>query len=161
MSVLVGGVSQLYQGDFDFGRVAVERLANEDLGSDVLVEDLSYGAVAVVQRLEEVRPDALVLVGAERRGRAAGTVERRVIAPPRLTPEQVQLAVTDAVTGYVGIDLVVDVAGGLGALPARTVAIEVEPARTEPSVELSAPLLEAVEDVLELVRTEVRAALPI
>ena len=67
MTVLVGGVSELFQGDLDLGRLAVARLLDEDLGPGVLVEDLHYGAVAVAQRLEEVRPDTLVLVGAVRR----------------------------------------------------------------------------------------------
>jgi hydrogenase maturation protease len=153
--ILVGGVGQLYQGDLDLGRLAVERLAAEDLGPEVLVEDLFYGAVAVAQRLEDLTPDALVLVGAEQRGRRPGTVERRTVEELELTPEEVQLAVGDAVTGYVGIDLVVEVAHGLGVLPPRTVAIEVEPAEVEPSEELSPAAAAALEEALRLVRAEV------
>ena len=154
MTVLVGGVAQLYQGDLDLGRRAAELLALDDLGPDVVVEDLSYGAVAVVQRLQELRPDALVLVGAEPRGRPPGTVERREFRPATLTPAEIQGAVSDAVTGYVGIDLVLDVAHGFGALPARTVAIEVEPAAVDPSEWLS-PVAEAgLEEALRLVRAE-------
>jgi Ni,Fe-hydrogenase maturation factor len=101
VTVLVGGVGQLYQGDLDLGRLAAERLAAEALGPDVLVEELHYGAVAVAQRLEELRPRALVLVGAVARGRRPGTVERRLIRNLHLPPERVQRAVGDAVTGYV------------------------------------------------------------
>ncbi|MGH9281391.1 MAG: hypothetical protein ACRD0S_00475, partial [Acidimicrobiales bacterium] len=75
VAVLVGGVGELYQGDLDLGRVAVERLAQEALGDHVAVEDLHYGAVAVAQRLEELRPAHLVLVGGVARDRAPGTVE--------------------------------------------------------------------------------------
>ncbi|HVM13553.1 MAG TPA: hypothetical protein VM287_04395, partial [Egibacteraceae bacterium] len=64
VSVLVGGVYELFQGDLDLGRLAVERLREEGLGAGVLAEDLHYGAVAVVQRLEELRPDAFVVVTA-------------------------------------------------------------------------------------------------
>ncbi|MEJ7744110.1 MAG: hypothetical protein WKF73_17155 [Nocardioidaceae bacterium] len=64
----------------------IERLQAEDLGPGVLVEELHYGAVAVAQRLEDLRPDALVLVSAVRRGRPPGTVERRRLDPPRLRP---------------------------------------------------------------------------
>ena len=77
MTILVGGVGQLYQGDLDLGRRAVERLRQEHLAAGVLVEDLHYGAVAVAQRLRDVAPDALVVVGAEVHGRTPGTVERR------------------------------------------------------------------------------------
>jgi hydrogenase maturation protease len=153
--ILVGGVAHLYQGDLDLGRHAVGRLLEEDLGPDVVVEDLSYGAVAVTQRLQELRPDALVLVGAKRRGRTPGTVERwDVFALPR-APAEIQLSVADAVTGYIDLDLVLDVAHGLGALPKRTVMIDVEPESTEPSERLSPSAEAALAEALELVRREV------
>lgn len=159
MTTLVGGVGQLYQGDLDLGRRAVERLTGEDLGHDVLVEELHYGAVAVAQRLEDVRPSMLVLVGAAPRGRQPGTVERRRIRSPDLEPADVQRAVADAVTGYVTIDLVVEVGWGFGALPNRTVAVEVEPTPvTGPSETLSEPATEGLERACALVRAEVRRA---
>ena len=153
--ILVGGVAELYQGDLDLGRRAVERLAGEDLGEDVLVEELSYGAVAVAQRLEDLRPDALVLIAAHARGRIAGAVQRREIGPPDRSPEELQLAVGDAITGYVTIDLLVEVTAALGALPARTVAVEVEPASVRPSEELTPEALAGLDEALELVRAEV------
>src|SRR5919201_4064366 len=150
--VVVGGVAHLYQGDLDLGRVAVERLLHDDLGPGVLVEELSYGAVAVAQRLEELQPDVLVLVAAKARGRPPGTVERREVTALPRAPAEIQRAVADAVTGYIDIDLVLEVAHGLGALPPRTVAIEVEPARTEPAVTLSPQAEAGLERALELVR---------
>jgi hydrogenase maturation protease len=156
VTVLVGGVGQLYQGDLDLGRLAAERLAGQPLGPDVLVEDLHYGAVAVAQRLQELRPRALVLVGAVARGRPPGRVERRRIGDLRLPPEQVQRAVADAVTGYVTLDLVVDVAVGLGALPARTTVVEVEPAGTGPAEDLSPQAKAALDVAIRLVWAEVR-----
>lgn len=156
--VLVGGVSELFQSDLDLGRLAVERLRADDLGHGVVVEDLHYGAVAVAQRLQELRPDTLVLVSAVVRGRAPGTVGRRLVEPPQLAVEQVQAAVGGAVTGYVHPDLVVDVATALGALPGRTVAVEVEPARTGSGDGLSPLAAAGLEGALELVRAEVRRA---
>lgn len=155
MKILVGCVSQLYQGDHDLGRRAAERLAGKDLGPDVQVEDLHYGAVAVAQRLVEVRPEALVLLGTAERGRPPGTVERRRVSRPHPSPLRAQPAVQEAVTGYVGIDLVVEVCGALGVLPGRTVAIEVEPALTDPSEELSPSGAAALERAVELLRLEV------
>jgi hypothetical protein len=158
MTVLVGGVSELFQRDLDLGRLAVDRLAAEDLGRDVLVEDLHYGAVAVAQRLEELRPDTLVLVAAVRRGRAPGTVQRRRIDPPQLAPDELQAAVGNAVVGYVHVDLLVDVAAGLRVLPARTVAVEVEPEEIGPGEGLSASAAAGLGVALTLVRDEVRRA---
>ena len=153
VAVLVGGVSQLFQGDLDLGRLAVEQLAAEDLGHGVLVEDLHYGAVAVAQRLQEVQPAALVLVGAEQRGRSPGAVTRRHATA---SAANLQAAVADAVQGYVSIDLVVDVAAGLDALPERVVAVEVEPASTATSEELSAPARRGLVGALAVVRQEVQ-----
>ncbi len=157
MSILIGGVGELYQGDLDLGRRAIERLAGEDLGPDVLVEELHYGAVAVAQRLEDLRPDVLIILGAVVGGRPPGTVVRRVVEQAPRTAAEVQQAIGDAVTGYVGIDLVLEVAAGLGALPVRTIAIEVEPASVDSSEELSTEGATALERVLELVREELRA----
>jgi len=126
----------------------------------VLVEDLFYGAVAVAQRLEELRPDVLILVGAVPGGRPPGTVERRDYRPKPIRPAEIQRAVGDAVTGYVGIDLVLEVAAGLGALPRRAVAIEVEPARVTSSEQLSPEAVAALEHALVLVREELARAGP-
>lgn len=156
--VLVGGVSQLYQGDLDVGRRVVELLAEDGLGDDVAIEDLHYGALAVAQYLQDVEPEVLVLVGAEERGRPPGTVERREVEPPERSPQEAQVAVSDAGTGYVGIDLVIEVAAALDALPARTVAIELEPVRTFPSEELTDAASAAIGEIVGLVRDEVRGA---
>lgn len=160
MTVLVGGVSQLYQGDHDLGRIVVEMLREDVFGPDVLVEDLYYGAVAVVQRLEEVRPDMLILLGSTERGRPPGTVERRRLEPSTVDPAALQRSVGDSVVGYVDLALTIDVLEGFGALPARTVVIEVEPAQVEPSEELSEEASRALPTVIDLVRLEIgRAAL--
>lgn len=155
---LVGGVSELLQGDLDLGRLAVERLRAEDLGPDVAVEDLHYGAVAVAQRLAELRPHLLVLVSAAARGRAPGTVARIRIDPPEPEPARAQVAVSNAVTGYVHPDLVVEVAAALGVLPVRTVSIEVEPQHTRAGEGLSPAAAEGLRTALDLARAEVRRA---
>lgn len=150
--IVVGGVGQLWQGDLDVGRRAAERLAAEVQGPDVSVEDFYYGAIAVAQRLEDLHPDALVLIGAVERGRRPGTVEVRAHHQAPADLESVQLAVADAVTGYVAIDLLLEVAGGLGALPPDTAVIEIEPASVEPGDRLSPEAAAALEEALETAR---------
>lgn len=157
-SILVGGVSELFQSDLDLGRLAVERLQAEGWGEHVLVEDLHYGAVAVVQRLEDLDLETLVLISAVRRDRTPGCVERRRIEPSSLSVEELQVAVGDAVTGYVHVDLIIDVATGLGELPSRTVVVEVEPERTDAGEGLSGPGKAGLEEALEVVRAEIRRA---
>ena len=158
MTVLVGGIYELFQSDLDLGRHAVDRLRAEHLGPQVLVEDLHYGAVAVVQRLEELRPDMLVLVTAVRRDRPPGTVERRLVGSRTVDRQDFQAAIGDAVTGYVHIDLLLEVAAGFDALAPRTIAVEVEPERTGPGEGLSEAAAAGLEQALEVVRADVRRA---
>ncbi len=155
--IVVGGVSHLYQGDLDIARHAVARLAALSHSADVAVEDFDYGAVAVVQRLEELRPRALVVLGAAGRGRPPGTVERRPVRNFSLPPGAARNAIADAITGHITVDLLLEVAHGLGALPPQTVTIEVEPAVTGPSVELSPQCEAALEELVELALDEVGA----
>lgn len=152
--MLVGGVSELFQGDLDFGRLVVEQLQREDLGSHVLVEELHYGAIAVMQRLQDVRPAALILVGAATRGRAPGTLERRRVVAPTVTTAEVQQAVGDAVTGYVAIDLVVEIAAAFDALPAHTVSVEIEPAFVGSREYLGPQAMGLIEPAMGLIRRE-------
>lgn len=153
MTVLVGGVSELYQGDLDLGRRAIERLGLL-AAPGVQVEDLYYGAVAAAQLLEDLRPEALVLVGTAVRGRAPGAVSRRLVSRADVPAGDPAASVQAAVTGYVGVDLLVEVAAGLGALPARTVVIDAEPASCSPSPELSPEATAALGVVVDTVRAE-------
>lgn len=153
--ILVAGVGELFQGDLDIGRRAAEQLASEALGPHVVAEELSYGAVAVAQRLEDLAPERLVLISAIRRGLAPGTVTRRLVAAAdRVAGPAAVDAVRHAVTGYVDVDLLIDVAAALGALPPRTVVIEVEPLTTEPSTELSAAGAAGLDEALAMARVE-------
>lgn len=151
---LVGGVSELYQGDLDLGRIVVERLRDRDLPATVVVEDLHYGAIQVSQLLQELRPAALVLVGAKVRGRPPGTVERRRVADLDLRVNDVQTSVGDAAVGYVDLDLLLDVAWGFECLPDRTVVIEVEPAVVGPGEGLSDVVSALVDELVARVVEE-------
>ena len=154
MPVLVGGVGELYQGDLDFGRHAVGQLAEMDLGRDAVVEELHYGAIAVAQRIGELRPAALILIGACAGGGAPGSVRRRRIRDHRPSAAEFQNSIGGAATGYVGIDLILDVAAGLGVLPARTVTIELEPVNAGPADSLSPEATRALPQAVGLARAE-------
>jgi hydrogenase maturation protease len=156
VTVLVGGVGELFQSDLDVGRHAVELLAAEQLGPGVFVEELHYGAVAVAQRLQELRPEWLLLIGAVEWGGRPGEIRRRVLRNLVPAPDDVQAAVRDAAVGYVGIDLLLDVCAGFGALPSRTVLLEVQPAGTGSGVEMSPEMHAALPRVVAMVRTELQ-----
>lgn len=149
-------MGQLWQGDLDLGRRAVEVLAAEDLGPGVVVEDLCYGAVQVSWRLDDLRPQGLVIVGAHARGRPAGTVERRIVEPFEIPADEARHAVDEALTGYLSVDLLVEVLAAFGALAPQTIVIDVEPQTRYPSCDLSLICAEALDAALALVRAEAR-----
>jgi hydrogenase maturation protease len=119
MRTLIGGVGYSYLRDGSFGPLVVTDLAKEPWPDGVLVEDLSYGPIAVMQRLQEADPpfDRLVLVAAVRRGRVPGAVT--LYRWDRRLPdaEEIQARVAEAVTGVISLDNVLVVVGFFGALP--------------------------------------------
>ena len=158
--LLVAGLGQLLQGDLDLGRLAAEQLEREIDRPGVVVEDLSYGAIQVAHRLEELRPGAMVLIGAVERGRAPGSMVTRRIEHRTITPEQFQAAVVGIGTGYVGVDLLLDIVDGLGVLPDDTVVIEVEPAETWPSGELTPHAAAGLARALQAAWAEIERIVP-
>jgi hydrogenase maturation protease len=126
---LVAGVGYSNLRDGSVGPTLIAELAREPWPPNVTMEDLSYGPIAVMQRLQEASPcfERLVLVSAVRRGRRAGAV---TIAPwsgalPDAT--EIQARVAEAVTGVISLDNLLIVAGFFDALPGDVVVIEVEP----------------------------------
>jgi hydrogenase maturation protease len=129
MRTLIGGVGYSYLRDGSFGPVVVADLAREPWPDGVLVEDLSYGPIAVMQRFQEADPpfDRLVLVAAVRRGRVPGAVT--VYRWDRQLPdaEEIQARVAEAVTGVISLDNLLVVVGFFQALPPDVSVLEVEP----------------------------------
>lgn len=149
-------MGELFQGDLDLGRLAAESLGDEAKPPLIWVEELHYGAVAVVQRIQELGVDSMILVGAVRGTRRPGSVHRRLVRRPRLASQELQAAIGDAVTGYVGINLIIEVATGLRALPRRTVVVEVEPEHVGPGEGLTKTASAGLQRAVDLVRTEIR-----
>jgi len=129
MRTLIGGVGYSYLRDGSLGPLVVAELAREPWPDGVVVEDLSYGPIAVMQRLQEADPpfDRLVLVAAVRRGRAPGVVT--VYRWDRRLPdaEEIQARVGEAVTGVISLDNLLVVAGFFNTLPPDVSVLEIEP----------------------------------
>jgi hydrogenase maturation protease len=131
--VLVGGVGYRNLRDHSIGVEVVDRLTGRDWPAGVVVEDLSYNPIAVVQRLEDEPPDhrfaRAVMVSAVARGdgRPGGTVASYRWDGVLPAAEDVQRAVTEGVTGVIALDNTLVVARHFEALPAEVAIVEVEP----------------------------------
>lgn len=156
--VIVGGVGYPDLCDYSIGIDVQERLSTWNAPPNVSVEDLSYNPIAVIQRLNdesaESRFSRMVIVSAVKRGnRVAGTVSCYRWDGVLPSDEEIQDAVTDAVTGIIALENTLVIARYFGALPAETVVVEVEPEAHEFGAALSEPVRSVFEDVCELVKT--------
>ena len=155
MHVLVAGVGYRNLRDHSVGLVIVDRLEVHPWDGDVVVEDLSYNPIAVVQRLEDEPADrrferAVVVAGVDR-GRAPGTVTAYRWDGVLPGDDEIHRAMTEAVTGVIALDNTLVVARHFGALPDEVVVVEVEPAVHEFGETFSGAVAAVVDAVCELV----------
>lgn len=151
---LIGGVGYHDLCDFSVGPVLAARMAEESWPASVTVEDLSYGPVAVLHRLgEEASPfDRLVVTGAVRRGREAGSVAAYRWDGDLPDTEAIQARVAEAVTAVVGVENLVIVVAALGGAPEEVYVVEIEPWIEAMGDDLSPPVERAAEEARRVVR---------
>lgn len=163
--LLVGGFDRPWQRDLDFGSQFVCAAEDLDWPERIVVEDLSYSALHVVHRLEELRPAKVVLVAALPRGEdAPGTLRRYLLNTEPPPPDEVHGHLVEALGGEPDLDQTLAVARYWRALPPGSVIIEVEPRDTSLGPGLSEELATSIDRVLTAVRnelgTELLAAAP-
>lgn len=145
MRVLVGGIGYRHLRDHSFGVLVAEALMPRTWPADVQVEDLSYGPIAVVQRLqdddESLRPERVIVVSAvQRLGLEPGTLTAYRWDGRLPDDEHVHTAVCEAVTGVIAADNTLVVAQHFGVLPAEVLVVEVQPLTHAFGDELSEPV---------------------
>lgn len=151
---LIAGVGHRFWRDHSVGPEWGDRLAELDWPDGVVVDDYSFGALAMVQRLEDERYDRAIFIACEERGRPAASVHvyPYTYDPSRLTDQRVHDHLFEAVAGVLAIDLLLVAGGHFGALPAETWVIEVEPHNTSWGDGISREVEAVYPDVLERVR---------
>jgi hydrogenase maturation protease len=146
--VLVAGIGNLFLGDDGFGCAVAAALADTPLPDGVEVGDFGLRGMDLAYALRDY--DAAVLVDAAPLGEAPGTL---AVVEPQLDDEAATIETH-------GMDplRVLRLARELGALPERTLVVACEPAcvvdpdADEVVTELSAPVREAVDEAVRLVR---------
>ena len=152
---LIGGFGRPGMRDLDFGRQVVEYLQQLEWPDGVVVEDLSCSAPLVLDRLQELRPAKVVLLGAVARDRDPPATLRRYrvdLTPPE--PAAVHRSVEESVMGMVDLDHTLAMARHWGGLPVDTVVIEVEPAEPSFGLGFSEEMAGCLDPMLDMVREE-------
>lgn len=155
--VLIAGVGYRNLRDHSVGPLMIDRLESHQWTGDVSVEDLSFGPIAVVQRLQDDSPErafglAIFVAGVSRpplRDPGSLTCYRWDAILPGA--DDVQRAVTEAVTGVIALDNTLTVCGHFRTLPAEVVVVEVEPQNHEFGDGFSPPVAQAFDAAHELI----------
>ncbi len=172
MRTVIGGVGYRNLRDHSLGIVMSDELEPLADPPGLLIEDLCYGPVAVGQWLLDealvapITRAVFVTAIAREDGRAPGTIAAYRWDHVLPSDEEIQRAVTDAVTGVILLDNTLIVTEWMKALPAEVLVVEVEPLEHAFGDEMSPAVAAAYEPVKQLVlrlATDVRAgdALPI
>lgn len=154
--LLIGGVGYTYLGDLSFGATLVERLRQREWPDDVVIEDVSYNPITVMDwfRDDPRRFDRAVFVTAVERGRRPGSLHRTAWQPRESTPDRVQDSVAAAITGTISLDNLLIIGSHFKLLPQRTEVVELEPVVTGWGEGLSDVAEELVEQFATWLRME-------
>jgi hydrogenase maturation protease len=156
--VIVGGVGYPDLCDYSIGIAVQERLSELGAPPNVSIEDLSYNPIAVIQRLDDEPRDerfgrAVVISAVRRADRPTGTVSCYRwdgVLPP---DDEIQRAVSDAVTGIIALENTLVVARYFGSLPPEVVVVEVEPEMHEFGAAMSPSVQAVFGELCDLVMT--------
>lgn len=158
--VLVGGVGYTCLGDLSVGPTLIERLLARSWPPGVVVEDLSYGPIDVLFRLQASPPfSAAVLVTAVLRGRVPGSLHRVRWVSPRPSRDEVQARVAEAISGVISLDNLLCILDHFGALPPEVIVLEVEPLEETWGLDFSPPVLAALDQAEAAIHADVERLL--
>jgi hypothetical protein len=136
----VGSFGRPGMRDLDFGRQVIDCLQQVDWPAGVVIEELPCSPALVLNRLQELRPVKVVLLGAVPRGDEPPGAVRRYAFHHATVPD---------------VDPGLTLARQWGGLPADTVIIEVEPADTGYGPGFSEELAGSFDPMLDMVCEEI------
>lgn len=155
MKVLIAGVGHPNLKDLSFGQVLLPFLKKQKWAEDFDFENLSFGAIAVLQWFQDYpgKYDRVVFVSAaEREGRTGGTLDSYRWKFEPLDEEVVQECVAESVTGIISLDNLMMILQYFKALPPEVEVIEIEPVDAGIGFECSPEITARFDEFSEIVR---------
>jgi len=154
--VLVGGIGLPWLRDLDFGTQFVRRVEGLDWPENVVVEDLSFAAHRVVDRINEIGPSHIVLVCCmPREVDPPGAIRRYVLDLTPPPDQEVHERLGESAGGIIDLDHTLAVGRYWKAFPEGTVVIEVEPGDRSFGLGFSTEVEGVMATVLAMVQEEV------
>ncbi|HEX7793824.1 MAG TPA: hydrogenase maturation protease [Vicinamibacterales bacterium] len=147
MRVLVAGIGNVFLSDDGFGVEVVRRLSSEPLGDGVDVVDFGIRGVHLAFDLADGRYDSAILVDAVAKGGEPGTL---YVIDPDFANGSLESTIADAHS--LTPDAVLAWIRQIGGTTPRIIVLGCEPGTTEESMELSAPVANAIDLAIEMIR---------
>ena len=157
MKILIAGVGHPNLKDLSFGQVLLPHLKQQKWAEDYDLENLSFGAIAVLQWFQDFpnKYDRVVFVSAaEREGRAPGTLDVSDWKFAPLDEEVVQECVAESVTGIISLDNLMQILQYFKALPPEVVVLDLEPIDSAIGFECSPEITGRFDEFSEIVRAK-------
>lgn len=161
MKVLIAGVGHPNLKDLSFGQVLLPYLRKQIWTENFDLENLSFGAIAVLQWFQDHpgKYDRVVFVSAaERSGRAPGTLDVTDWGFAPLDETVVQECVAESVTGIISLDNLMQILQYFKALPPEVVVLDLEPIDSQIGFECSPEIEKRFDEFSEIVREKAEAA---
>ena len=155
MKVLIAGVGHPNLKDLSFGQVLLPHLEKQKWSENFDLENLSFGAIAVLQWFQDHpgKYQRVVFVSAaEREGRMPGTLNTYKWDFAPLDETVVQECVAESVTGIISLDNLMSILQYFKALPPDVEVIEIEPVDSSIGFECSPEVTARFEEFSEVVR---------
>ena len=133
MKVLIAGVGHPNLTDLSFGQVLLAHLQQTEWPANVDLENLSFGAIAVLQWFQDfpAKYDKVIFVSAaERAGRTPGTLATYRWDFPPTDAQKIQDCVNESVTGIISLDNLLIILSHFKVLPSAVEVLELEPVET-------------------------------
>ena len=159
VKVLIAGVGHPNLKDLSFGQVLLAHLKTLDWPEEVDLENLSFGAIAVLQWFEDFpgKYQRVVFISAAERNREPGMLETYSWNFAPLDEVKVQECVAESVTGIISLDNLLMILQQFNALPSEVEVIEIEPVDSTIGFECSPAVTARFAEFSELVRRKVMA----
>ncbi|MHB8596304.1 MAG: hypothetical protein ACYDER_05775 [Ktedonobacteraceae bacterium] len=152
--VFIGAVGYTNLRDLSVGLKVLEDLQKLAWPAGVEIDDLSPGGpIAAIHRFREVLPyDRVILIGAVGRTREPGQIYCYRWDGCLPNPDEIQMCVSEGVTGVISLDNLLIVGGYFGIWPPDMVLVEIEPCDEDWGPDFSEPVQAAISPMIQAVQ---------
>ncbi len=159
MKVLIAGVGHPNLKDLSFGQALLAHLKTQNWPEYVNLENLSFGAIAVLQWFQDFpgKYQRVIFISAAERNREPGSWETYSWMFPPLDEMKAQDSVAESVTGIISLDNLLMILQHFNALPSEVEIIEIEPVDSTIGFERSPAVADRFAEFSDLVRRQATA----